>query len=83
MMDSERAGALLAAVLIYLRLLQNTFEWLYSMLFWRHRNVMAINLPTLPSRSTRRFWMRVRNRDWWQRVVFSPEMQCFLPRHRC
>ncbi len=83
MMDSERAGVLLAAVLIYFRLMQNTFVWLlYSMPFRRHRNVMVIRLLTLPSCSTHRFWMRVRNRDWWQRVVFSPEMGCFLPLHR-
>ncbi len=82
MMDSERAGVLLAAVLIYFRLMQNTFVWLlYSMPFRRHRNVMVISLLTLPSCSTHRFWMRVRNRDWWQRVVFSPEMGCFLPLH--
>ncbi len=53
MMDSERAGVLLAAVIIYFRLMQNIFVWLYSMLFWLHRNVMSINLPTLPWRSTR------------------------------
>ncbi len=63
MMDSERAGVLLAAVFIYFRLMQNTYVWLCSMLFQCHRNVMAICLPTLPSRSARRFWMRVRNRD--------------------
>ncbi len=40
MMDSERAGVLLAAVLIYLRLMQNTFVWLYFMLFRHYRNVM-------------------------------------------
>ncbi len=79
MMDSERIGVLLAAVLLYLRLMQNNFVWLYSTLFRCHRNVMAIRLPTLPSRSTHCFCMRVRNRDWWQRVVFSPEMRCFLP----
>ncbi len=48
-----------------------SFVWLYSMLFWHHRNVMAIRLPMLPSCSTRRFWMRVRNRDWCQWVVIS------------
>ncbi len=79
MMDSERAGVLLAAVLIYLRLMQNTFVWLYSTLFRRHRNVMAIRLLTLPSRSTCRFWMSVRNRDWWQRVVFSPNAMLSSP----
>ncbi len=31
---------LLAAVLIYLRLMHNDFVWLYSTLFRRHRNVM-------------------------------------------
>ncbi len=31
---------LLAAVLIYLRLMHNDFEWLYCMFFRRHRNVM-------------------------------------------
>ncbi len=40
MMDSERAGALLAAILIDLRLMHNDFVWLYSTLFRRHRNVM-------------------------------------------
>ncbi len=79
MMDSERAGVLLAAVLIYLRLMHNDFVWLYSTLFRRHRNVMAIRLPTLPLGSTRRFWMRVRNRDWWKLVVFSPECDAFFP----
>ncbi len=36
LMDSERVGVLLAAVLIYLLLMQNTFVWLYSILwhFW-------------------------------------------------
>ncbi len=33
MMYSKRAGVLLAAVLIYLRLMQNTFVWLYWTLF--------------------------------------------------
>ncbi len=81
MMDSERAGVLLAAVFIYLmlRLMHNDFVWLYSTLFRRHRNVMAIRLPTLPSCSTRRFWMRVRNRDWWKLAVFSPECDAFFP----
>ncbi len=40
MMDSERAGVLLAAVLIDLRLMHNDFVWLYSTLFRRHRHVM-------------------------------------------
>ncbi len=75
MMDSERAGVLLAAVLIYLR--HSDFVWLYSMLF-RHR-CDGIRLPTLPSCSTRRLWMRIRNRDWWQRVVISPECDAFFP----
>ncbi len=39
-MDSERAGVLLAAILIDLRLMHNDFVWLYSTLFRRHRNVM-------------------------------------------
>ncbi len=54
--------------------MQNTF--VFSMLFCYHRNLMAICLPTLPSCSTRRFWMRVR--DWWQRILISPEMRCFF-----
>ncbi len=74
---NERAGVLLAAVLIYLHLMLNTFVWLYFMLFRRHIN--DGNWLALLSCSTRGFWMRVRNRDWWQRVVFSPEMWCFLP----
>ncbi len=40
MMDSERAGVLLAAILIDLRLMHNDFVWRYSTLFRRHRNVM-------------------------------------------
>ncbi len=39
-MNSERAGVLLAAVLIYLCLMRYDFVWLYSMLFRWHRNVM-------------------------------------------
>ncbi len=79
---STTAWQLLAAGLIYLCLMQNTFVWLYSMLFRHHRNVVAISLPTLPLCSTHRGWVRVRNRDWWQLVVFSPEMRCSLPLHR-
>ncbi len=33
MIESERTGVLLAAVFIYLRLMQNTFVWLHSTLF--------------------------------------------------
>ncbi len=40
MIDSERAGVLLATILIYLRLMHNDFVWRYSTLFRRHRNVM-------------------------------------------
>ncbi len=29
--------------------------------------------------STHRFWIRVRNRDCWQLVVFSPECNAFVP----
>lgn len=38
-----------------------------------NRNVLAIPLQlallTMPSRSSRRLWMKIRSRDWWQRVV--------------
>ncbi len=54
-MHSEIAGVLLAAVIMYLRLMQNIFLWLYSMLFWHYRNVMSICLPVLPSRFLRTF----------------------------
>ncbi len=54
-----------------------------SMLFRRHRNVMEfVCLYTAVTSRSCRFWMKVRNRDWWQRVVFSPEMRSFLPLHR-
>ncbi len=36
---------------------------------------------TLPSCSSRHFWMRVRNRDWWQLTLleFSTECDAFFP----
>ncbi len=76
MMDSERAGVLLAVILIYLHLMHNDFVWLYSRLFRRHRNVIEF-VCLLPSLATRRFCMRVINRDWWQRVVciLSPNLR--------
>ncbi len=60
--------------------MQNAFVWLYCILFHRHRNETAIHhrnvmamplqlgLPTLPSCYTHCLWMKVRSRDWWQRV---------------
>ncbi len=70
-----------AAVLIYLHLMRNDFVWQYSTLFGAIEMWWNLFAYTLPLRS-RRFWMRVRNRDWWQRVVFSPGMRCFLPLHQ-
>ncbi len=54
--------------------------------FLRHRNVMAIRLLTLSSCSIHRFWMRVWNRDWWQRVVFPFPLHRYyrcVSRHLC
>ncbi len=65
MTDSERADVFTATVLIYLHLIHNDFVRLYCTLFRRHRNVMNVFAYMLPSCS-RRFWMRVRNTDWWQ-----------------
>ncbi len=59
-MDSERAGVLLAAVLIYLRLMQNTPRFFGAIEMWWQLVCLRCR------RVTRRLWMRVRNRDWWQ-----------------
>ncbi len=50
-------------------------SWLVLQCCWSRRG------NTLPSRSSRRLWMRVRNRDWWQLtlVEFSPECDAFFP----
>ncbi len=66
---------LLAAVLIDLRLMHNDFIWLYSTRFRCNRNVIS-----LLSLSSCRFWMRVKNRDGWQRsCVFLRNADAFFP----
>ncbi len=79
MMYSKRAGVLLASVLIYLRLMQNTFVWLYWMLFRCHRNVMTDCLLMLLSCSIHRFRMRVRNRDMVAASCVSPNAMLSSP----
>ncbi len=77
MMDSERAGVVLAAIeWIYFCLMHNDFVWLHYTLFRHSRNVMEFVCLRC---STHCFCMRVRNRDWWKLVVFSPECDAFFP----
>ncbi len=71
-MDSERAGVLLAAVTSNAK---HFCMVVFHAFFAQHRNYgnsFAFYSPFLDEG----------NRDWRQRVVFFPEMRCFLPRHR-
>ncbi len=65
---------LLVAVLIYLRLIHADFVWLYSTFFRFHRHVMEF-VCLYAAVAFSPFLDEVKEqRDWWQRVVFSPEM---------
>ncbi len=77
MMDSERAGVLLAVVLIYLRLMHNDFVWLYSTHFRHHKNVMEF-VCLYPAVA---FYSPFLDEGKEQRLMAAscvfPRMQCF------